>query len=517
MNSDAMQQSQENIAKLFELAVTLSKQIDFAEIVKIITQTTSELLGADSSVIQMVNPSTQDTVVTIYRQENQPAGNLPPGIQNQFSGWIFYHNQSLLSPEIKKDKRFANVYLKDTEIGSVMGVPLNIEGTTIGSLVLLSKTQNKIFDKSDCTLLEQIGLIVTPYLRNAEKLQTFFHTILPDAALIDKYNRYGLIGKSNEFVKLVQSIEAAARNDVRVLLEGSTGTGKEIVARAIHNSSSRANNPFMAVDCGAIPETLIESELFGHVKGTFTGATQDRTGLFLHANGGTIFLDEIANLSFEMQRTLLRVLQENEIRPVGSNVSVKINVRVIAAATTSLQRLVEDDKFRQDLYYRLYVYPISVPTLTERKADIPILAQHFLTIFSQMQDKVIESFHDEIISFLKQREWAGNIRELENFIERVVTVCDEQTKVITRYSLPPDLGIEFQRYYEEQNNVGAKSLQKALAEFERELLIKTLEQSNWNQSKAARLLNIAEGTLRYKMKLLDIKKRHQNSPNSELL
>ncbi|NIV72407.1 AAA domain-containing protein, partial [Candidatus Saccharibacteria bacterium] len=241
-------------------------------------------------------------------------------------------------------------------------------------------------------LLEKLAIITAPFINNVHKIQEYFQVSLPDSTLLSKYEALGLLGKSSQFMDLLRGIESAARCDVRVMLEGESGTGKELIARAIHKLSFRSKRPFIAIDCGAIPEHLIESELFGHVKGAFTGAVDDRKGLFEAANGGTIFMDEIANLPLDMQAKLLRVLQEGEIRPVGSNLSRKVDVRIISASSKKLRELLKNQSFREDLYYRLYVYPLQVPTLNERSEDIPLLANYFLNKYSQQQQKYAQMF-----------------------------------------------------------------------------------------------------------------------------
>ncbi len=305
----------------------------------------------------------------------------------------------------------------------------------------------------------------------------------------------------------MQSIDAAARCDVRILLEGESGTGKELVARAVHKLSSRNKNKFVAIDCGAIQPNLVESELFGHIKGAFTGALTDRKGLIEEANGGTLFMDEINNLPFDMQSKLLRVLQDEEIRPVGSNQIKKINVRIISASSVSLWKLVTEKKFREDLYFRLNVYPIFVPPLSERVEDVPMLAEHFLRKFSLKQEKEIEGFSEVVLDFMKQRHWTGNIRELENFVERVVTLTNKKQKVIDYKVLPVEVQKELTKLKRNASIIlPTKSLSESLADYEEELLRKTLISCKWNQSKAARALNISEHDIRYKMKKLNIKK-----------
>ena len=252
---------------------------------------------------------------------------------------------------------------------------------------------------------------------------------------------------------------------------------------------------------------MVESELFGHIKGAFTGAAVSRKGLLEEANGGTLFMDEVNNLPIDMQSKLLRVLQDEEIRPVGSNLTRKVNVRIITASSSSLQKLVVEKNFREDLYYRLNVYPIFVPSLNERAEDIPLLAEHFLKKFSNKQEKEIEGIHEEVLDFMKKRHWAGNIRELENFIERLVTLTTKKQKIIDRKTLPPELEKELKKLKKAYESISiTKSLSESLTDYEEQLIRKTLQSCNWNQSKAARILKISEHAMRYKMTKLKITK-----------
>jgi transcriptional regulator with PAS, ATPase and Fis domain len=322
---------------------------------------------------------------------------------------------------------------------------------------------------------------------------------------LSKYGLLGLLGKSEKFIEMLQSIEAASHCDVRILLEGESGTGKELVARAVHELSSRRENKFVAIDCGAIQPNLVESELFGHIKGSFTGAAIDRKGLFEEANGGTLFMDEINNLPVDMQAKLLRVLQDEEIRPVGSNQNRKVNVRIITASSCSLHKLVNENKFREDLYYRLNVYPIHIPPLKDRIDDIPLLAEHFLKKFSIEQSKQIDGIHEEVLDYLRQRQWSGNVRELENFIQRLVTLITKNQKIIDKKILPPEFLKELKKLKKDFQEIPlSKSLSESLTDYEEELIRKILVSCKWNQSKAARLLNISEHDMRYKMKKLKI-------------
>jgi transcriptional regulator with GAF, ATPase, and Fis domain len=492
---------------LIDLAYALSQQNHFEEILRLVAQRTAALLHGQTALIMMVNPQTRQTVKTVVREGREDQEVKYRAVQDQINGWIMKFNQPLLSQDIKNDPRFAKVKFGDLAIKSVVAVLLRIEGIVLGSLIVLNKRNDEVFNEDDLDYLDKIAVIAAPYLRNVQKIQQFFESPLPQAALLSKYEKLGLLGKSKKFVQLLQTIEAAARCDVRVLLEGESGTGKELIARAIHKFSSRSSHPFVAIDCGVIPAHLIESELFGHVKGAFTGAVADRKGLLEAADNGTLFMDEIVNLPMEVQSKFMRVLQEGEIRPLGSNKSRQVNVRIISASSRSLQKLVEAQQFREDLFYRLHVYPIYVPPLHERRPDIPLLANTFLKKFSQQQQKPLTHFSGNLLEFLQQRQWTGNIRELENFVERLVALSPPEAKILDHDILPPDIKKEFKKFKPALDEAYvSKSLEESLAEHEEQLIRRALIEHDWNQSQAARVLKIPVPTLRYKMNKLGIVK-----------
>lgn len=492
---------------LIELASVLEKQNDFQEVLRLVTQKAANLLEAESALIMMINPSTRETVKTIYREERKVDTNQYQFIHTYFCGWVIDNGNGFISEDVEKDSRFNKNLFKDNSLKSVMCVPLIAEGIIAGSLLLINKNNNGEFSKNDFKYLKNFATVVSPFLRNVHKIQQYFAAPITKSGLLKKYEELGLLGRSKEFIEMLTAIEAAAKCDVRVMLEGETGTGKELIAKAIHHCSSRSVNKFIAIDCGAIPANLIESELFGHIKGAFTGATTSRTGLMEEANGGILFIDEIANLPLELQAKLLRVLQEGEIRPLGSNETKKIDVRIIAASSSSLRNLIENKQFREDLFYRLYVYPISVPSLDERKDDIPLLANHFLKKISLNQNKKAEAFSEELLDFLKCREWHGNIRELENFVERLVTLAPAEIKVLDQKILPAEFKNEFHEMKTASSkHIFNKPLKEILADNEREVIEKVLNDCDWNQSKAARILEISEPSMRYKIKKFKIEK-----------
>jgi len=496
-----------NSDDLFEIARILGKQTDFPEVLRLVAHNSAQFLKADLALILMLNPDTRETIKTIIKDGKSIEQKEYRDIHIHVGGWIINNNKPFLSCHIQRDERFVKGLFDKVPIKSVAGVPLVIEGITIGALILLYQEFSEVNNENTVKPLENLAAISAPFLRNTQKIRAYFDSVLPESSLLQKYNNFGLYGKAPRFIELLHAIEAAARCDARVLLIGKTGTGKELIANAIYRFSSRENGPFVAVDCGAIPQTLLESEFFGHSKGAFTGAHADRQGLFLKANNGTLFLDEINNLPYDMQSKLLRVIEDGEIRPVGSDEVLKTDVRIIAAASTSLKDLVAEKKFREDLFYRLHVFPIYVPDLTERLSDIPLLANHFLHQYTKQQEKKAKHFHEEVIDFMKQRTWDGNIRELENFVQRLITFVPEHLSIMGAESFPADLLEELTQFREKQRyRKPTESLKRQVQNFEAQLIKQTLIECKWNQSEAARKLKTSEKNIRYKIRKLNIQK-----------
>jgi PAS domain S-box-containing protein len=323
------------------------------------------------------------------------------------------------------------------------------------------------------------------------------------SAQLDRDSREGennfptLIGQSEKIRYVCRLIGSVAKCEVTVLIQGESGTGKEIVANAIHAHSLRSQGPFVKVNCAALAETLLESELFGHVKGAFTGAIRDRRGRFKQADGGTILLDEISSMSLAGQAKLLRVLQEHEFEPVGSSVTTLVNVRVIAATNADLQKAVAEGKFREDLYYRLNVFSISLPPLRERKEDISLLAQHFLHKYNLAVGKTIQTFAAETLAAMMQYDWPGNVRELENAVEHTVLV--EKSPVISASSLPMNLAPK-----ETSEATAEFGLRDTLNLLEKQIILDTLMRANWIKKRAADMLRIDARNLPYLLRKHDL-------------
>jgi DNA-binding NtrC family response regulator len=352
-------------------------------------------------------------------------------------------------------------------------------------------------------LLEQLSVRINEILES-ERLRK--ENIYLKEALKAKVENTGLYGESEPMKKVINKIEKIASTNINVLVLGESGTGKELVAKAIHNLSGRSNKPFIAINCGAIPKDLVESELFGHEKGAFTGAISKKMGKFQQAHGGTLFLDEIADLSFDSQVKLLRALQEQEVQPIGSNNKIKVDVRVISATNKNLEELIQEKKFREDLYFRLNVFPIYIPPLRDRKEDIEILAKYFIAEISNREGNLTKTFSKSAMEKLKSYYYKGNIRELQNIVERAYIMADEEViddvpgEIMTNSTTDNGKKHELSNI----NNLEELFIQDGdflpLYEIEKIAIEKALEYYGYNLSNASRILKIGRDTLYRKIK-----------------
>lgn len=321
------------------------------------------------------------------------------------------------------------------------------------------------------------------------------------AQLTQRYGLSSIVGKDYKMLRMFELIESVADTRTTVLILGESGTGKTMTARAIHQLSNRADRPFVEVACGALPDTLLESELFGHVAGAFTGASHDKIGKFLQADGGTLFLDEIATASPQLQVKLLRVLQDREFEPVGGNTTYKVDVRLVLATNCDLEEAVARGEFREDLYYRINVITLTQPPLRERIGDIPLLVDHYLRVFTEQTGRKIHEIDDMVIQAMQQYSWPGNVRELVNVIERAVVLSRDGR--LTTADLPEKL-FTHQEHRKVEASLSGASLKAALTQPERQLIIQALETNGWNRQKTAKALGINRTTLYKKMRRYDI-------------
>ena len=319
---------------------------------------------------------------------------------------------------------------------------------------------------------------------------------------LDRRSRNELLGDSEAMQRTRATIAKVARSQAPIYISGESGTGKELVARLIHNKGPRANRPFVPVNCGAIPDELMESEFFGHKKGSFTGAVADKEGLFQAAEGGTLFLDEVADLPLHMQVKLLRAIQEKAVRPVGAASETPIDVRILSATHKNLARLVEDGKFRQDLYYRINVIELHVPPLRERPGDIPRLTEHTLQKLARQVGIDTPQITPEALSALRNYPFPGNVRELENILERAMTLCEDNTiregDLQLPASAPPTSPVP------DTPESGRIQLEEHLGEIEKRAILQALEQTKYNKTAAAKLLGLSFRALRYRLKKLGL-------------
>lgn len=379
----------------------------------------------------------------------------------------------------------------DFHTRGLMAAPMIYKSQTVGVVEVLNRNDGGRFDDNDLKLLCIFANLASGSVRNAQAHLTlqkenlaFRTTVLSDS---------NVIGTSEAVKSMLELAQRVAPTNATVLLLGETGTGKEVLAKHIHNTSPRADRPFVAVNCASLPDTLLESELFGHEKGAFTGASSQRIGRFELADNGTLLLDEIGEINAATQVALLRLLQERAFTRVGGSKTISSDVRVVAATNRDLKRAIAEGRFRDDLYYRLNVFPITIPALRDRRDDIPLLVEHFTAIASADLRVGTRSVSPEAMALLATYDWPGNIRELVNVIERAVLLCDGSELLLTH--LPPEII---------SGETQAIPSEKGLWATERAMIIKALHENNWNQSKAARTLGISRDNLRYRIKKYDI-------------
>lgn len=369
--------------------------------------------------------------------------------------------------------------------------------------IVIIMTAYSSVDSAIAALRKGVYDYVTKPFINEDLLQTVKNAIrtkelfTENRALRRELNQYSfaeIIGKSASLQDIFRVVEKIADTNASVLIQGESGTGKELIAKAIHFNSRRAAKPFLAVNCGALPETLLESELFGHTKGSFTGAVSDKKGLFRAADGGTLFLDEIGEMPTSLQVKLLRALQEHEVLPVGSSAAVKFDARIIAATNKNLETEVTENRFREDLFYRLNVIEISLPPLRERREDIPLLVKHFISRTAKEQNAPEKSFSPEAMAAMINYAWHGNVRELQNAVERSFLLSDEE---ILRENLPPKIRNDSQNAFEMRDRSG---IHPTLEEMERRYILEVMKSVNDDKTNAADILGIDLSTLYRKLK-----------------
>lgn len=370
---------------------------------------------------------------------------------------------------------------------NIYAIFITAYGTVESAVVAMKEGAYDFIEKPFCP--ERIELLIKKIIEHYNLTQ---ENIALKERLQKRYKFEDIIGKSNKMQKVFELIKTVSKSNVIVLIQGETGTGKELVSRAIHNISTRCDKPFIPVSCSALPESLLETELFGYEKGAFTDAKQRKLGKFEIADEGTLFLDEIGDISQNIQMHLLRVIEEKEFTRVGGNEIVKVDVRIISATNKNLQEEIKKGNFREDLFYRLNVITINLPPLRDRKEDILLLAEHFLNKFSKENNKKIEGFSQEVIEFLLKYDYLGNVRELENIIEHAVIICNNDIIKVEHLPVPSK---------EEEMPL---STNKSLREVEKAHILAVLKEVDYNLTKAAKLLGITRATLYNKIRTYNL-------------
>ena len=422
------------------------------------------------------------------------------------TGTVVERGEPIFIPRVGEDPLFLDRTGARNETSkndiSFICVPIKIGEVTYGALSVDRVFHGEISLEEDVRFLSILAsniaqaVKISRMVADEQKRLMEENTTLKEQ-LKERYSQYNIVGRSNKMREVFSMIEQVSDSEATVIIRGESGTGKELAANAIHYNSPRAEGPFIKINCAAIPETLIESELFGHEKGSFTGATEKRIGKFERADKGTIFLDEIGTLNPEAQAKILRVLQEKELERVGGSKTISVDVRIIAATNKDLENSIKDGSFREDLYYRLNIFPIYMPPLRERKTDVLLLADFFMESYSKKYKKDIRRVSTPAIDALMKYHWPGNVRELENCIERAVILCRDT--VIRGNHLPFTLQTP---EISDTENTG--SLASALEAFERDMIIEALKSSGGNIAEAARLLASTERVIALRVKKYEI-------------
>jgi len=425
------------------------------------------------------------------------------------TGRVVASGSPIVVPQISEEPLFLNRTQSRGDISnrtvSFLCVPIKHGPQTIGALSIDKEYKPEVdLDKDVRFLLVLSGLIAQTVMRiiavNKEKKKLEQENRLLRRELGKKYRIGNLVSNSSRMQEVFEMIHRVADSNATILLRGESGTGKTLVAKAIHYNSQRSSRPCVTVNCAALPETLLESELFGYEKGAFTGATASKKGRFEQAEGGTLFLDEIGEISTAVQIKLLNIIQEREFQRLGGVETVSCDVRLVTATNRDLEEAVADGRFREDLYYRLNVFPVYLPPLRERKTDILLLAEYFLEKYSKENNTDISRISTPAIDLLVQYHWPGNVRELENCMERATLICDDDT--IKSYHLPPTL-----QSADSVNAATPLSLAASVENFERELIVDSLKKTGGNQTKTAELLGSSLRIINYKVHKYDIDPR----------
>ncbi len=512
-------------ATLLQVSKALGSVLDLREMFEEIGEILAKRCDMRRSFLVLLNPETEQLSIELAHgmtEEEMSRGRYQIG--EGLTGGVVETGSPISIPDIRTEPRFLGKtgILTDTdEQMGFLAVPILLESKPVGVLAALKPYPGDAQFEVDLDLLKIITSMISQAVRIHFKVLSERELLLQENRLLREdlktlYKFDNLVGSSPSMQRVYSIISSVARSRSTALIRGESGTGKELIAHAIHFSSLRADRPFVKVNCAAIPENLLEAELFGHVKGSFTGAIADRTGKFVQADGGTLFLDEIGDMSPVLQVKILRVLQEKEVEPVGCNDVQKVDVRIIAATHRNLEEMVRDGQFREDLYYRLNVVPIVVPPLRERTEDIPVLVEHFLDRCAKDNQLPPKRVSPEALRVLMRYQWPGNVRELENVIERATILCEgewispddlpdplcaplQEGRRARSLRKPDDIVREIVDGAFERPELGGSVWDDVIGRVESALIERALEQAGGVRLRAAEILGIHRNTLRKKL------------------
>ncbi|MCP3874258.1 MAG: GAF domain-containing protein [Desulfobacteraceae bacterium] len=496
----------EEVSLLYEISEALNQHMDMKKSLFKVLSVLSESLNLVRGIIFLINSETGEIRIEIAHGISKDTTRKIKYLPGEgIIGKVIQSGEPAVVPRISEEPLF----LDKTDSRGIVGgqdysficVPIRKENQIVGAISADRPFEGKKSLEKGEKLLSVVAAMVAHHVINietvrVEKEQLKTENIRLKSELENRYSFSNIIGNSNKMREVLQMISQVSASSATVLIRGESGTGKELVANSVHYNSNRNKKPFIKINCAAIPENLIESELFGHEKGAFTGASHQKKGKFEIADGGTIFLDEIGNMALSAQVKLLRVLQEKEFERLGGYKPIKSDVRIVAATNSNLEEMVQKSNFRDDLYFRLNVFPIYIPSLRMRKTDIILLADHFLEKYKKEHGKIIKRITTPAIDMMMEYHWPGNVRELENCIERAVILCNEGA--IHSYHLPATL----------QTGTKSKtlplSLENAVGHLEKEILMDSLKNTKGNINKAAKLIGITVRKFSYKAEKYNI-------------
>ncbi|AAC06546.1 sigma-54-dependent Fis family transcriptional regulator [Aquifex aeolicus] len=495
------------IETLYEVSKILSSSLNLETTVPYIFRLLKKLMGFERLTLTIYDPSTDQIVVRATSSGKFPKEGFKKG--EGITGKVWKHGVPIVIPDISQEPEFLNKVWKRKKSKkkiAFIAVPIKSGGKVIGVLSADKEINEKDSLDEYTRFLSMIATLIANSFSLERKVQAERKSLEEEKRALEtelkrvyeKLHVEGIVGRSKEILNVLEIVHRVAPTNATVLLRGESGVGKEVFARAIHFLSPRADKPFVAINCGAIPGELLEAELFGYEKGAFTGAYSTKKGKFELANGGTLFLDEIGELPLHLQVKLLRAIQEKEIERIGGTRPIKVDVRIIAATNRDLESMVREGKFREDLYYRLNVVPIFIPPLRERKEDIPVLVHYFLEKFSKEYNKEVSITQEVMDAFMKY-EWKGNVRELQNVLERMVIL--DTDGVLSEEDLPPEI-----RDVKKESRIYNQTLNgETIWDLEKQLIEKALEESGFVIKEAAKKLGMTPRQVSYRIQKYGIK------------